>query len=206
MGHSMELDREDPAGATERPRSSVVSPLLAIVPARGGSRGVPFKNMRLLGQQPLIVHTLETIRAAGVADRLMVSSDDEDILEWVQMHGYEIHRRPSELARSEATISEVAAHVADQFDWKGDVGVFQPTSPFRSTESLVAAVAEFRSADVDSLASCVRESHLCWLVGEDGDLARATPLFAARVNRQYGHHRVVRETGSIQLVRAPVLR
>ncbi|MBV9818700.1 MAG: hypothetical protein JOZ07_10155 [Solirubrobacterales bacterium] len=194
-----------PASADARALTRGGGPLLAIVPARGGSRGVPFKNMRLVGERPLILHTLATIRATGVADRLILSSDDPDILEWVQMHGYEIRRRPAELATAEATISDVAAYLADELDWPGDVGVFQPTSPFRSPESLTAAVAEFRRAGVDSLASCVREPHLFWLDSE-GDLARAVPLFEARVNRQHGKHPVLRETGSIQLVRASVLR
>jgi len=99
----------------------------------------------------------------------------------------------------------VAAHVADELDWQGDVGVFQPTSPFRSVDSIRAAVEAFRDSDVDSMSSCVRESHTFWL-DEDGDLSAPRPLFRERVNRQYARHGVVRETGSIQLVRGVVLR
>ena len=180
-------------------------PLLAIVPARGGSQGVPRKNLRTLAGRPLIAHALEKVTAAGVADRLLLSSEDAEILRWAELHGYEPHERPPELAGPESTISELAARLADELDWRGDVGVFQPTSPFLTAETVRGAVERFRSADVDSLASCVREPHLFWHAPDD-DLASARPLFSERVNRQFAHHQVVRETGGIQLVRADALR
>jgi CMP-N-acetylneuraminic acid synthetase/spore coat polysaccharide biosynthesis predicted glycosyltransferase SpsG len=180
-------------------------PLLAIVPARGASRGVPRKNMRTLAGRPLIAHALNAVAEAGVAERLVLSSDDTEILRWAELHGFEAVRRPAELARAEATISDLAAHLADELEWSGDVGVFQPTSPFLRPETIRAAVARFREAEADSLASCVRERHLLWLDRED-DLSRAQPLFEERVNRQFAHHPALRETGGIQLARAVVLR
>lgn len=188
------------AGARSPDRS-----LLAIVPARGGSKGVPFKNVRRIANRPLIAYTVEALQASGVVDRLLVSSDDDQVLRWAELHGIDTHQRPSDLAGDEATISQVAVHIAAEHGWEGDVGVFQPTSPLRSSESIVRAVETFHSADVDSLASCVAEQHLFWL-DEHGDLARARPLFEARVNRQYARHRVMRENGAIQLVRAAALR
>ena len=179
--------------------------LLALVPARGGSKGVPHKNMRFLGDRPLLAHTVEAVAEAGVASRLIVSSDSEEALTWAHLHGFEGRARPPELATDEATISDVAASLADELDWQGDVGVFQPTSPFRSVDSIRTAVEEFRASDLDSMSSCVRERHIFWL-DEDGDLATARPLFRERVNRQYASHGVLRETGSIQLVRALTLR
>lgn len=179
--------------------------LLAIVPARSGSKGVPGKNMRMVGGRPLIAHTVSALKRSGVVDQLLVSSDDDRVLHWAETRGYETHRRPESLAGDEATISQVAAHIADELDWQDDVGVFQPTSPLRSSDSIARAVARFRESSVDSLASCVREDHLFWL-DEDGDLSHAKPLFEARVNRQYAQSSVLRETGSIQLVRALALR
>ena len=83
--------------------------LLAIVPARGESRGVPRKNMRTLAAKPLVAHTLDAVREAGVAERLVLSSEAPEILRWAELHGYETHRRPAELAAPEVTVSEVAA-------------------------------------------------------------------------------------------------
>ena len=188
-----------PAGVTAPDRA-----LLAIVPARGGSKGVPFKNMRRLGDRPLIAYTVEAVVAAGVADRVVISSDFDQALRWAELNGHEIHERPEALAGDEATISDMAADLATSLGWTGDVGVFQPTSPLRSSDSIARAVEAFRASDADSMASAVRERHLFWLDEED-DLARARPLFESRVNRQYAKHRVLRETGSIQLVRAAAL-
>jgi CMP-N-acetylneuraminic acid synthetase/spore coat polysaccharide biosynthesis predicted glycosyltransferase SpsG len=162
--------------------------------------------MRLIRGRPLLDFTLSALVESGVADRLVVSSDDPVILTWAELHGYEIHARPSELADDHATISDVAAAIADEFDWEGEVGVFQPTSPLRSAQSIVDALAVFRASACDSLASCVRESHLFWYEAEGGQPAPPQPLFAERVNRQYARSRILRETGSIQVVRASILR
>jgi CMP-N-acetylneuraminic acid synthetase/spore coat polysaccharide biosynthesis predicted glycosyltransferase SpsG len=178
--------------------------LLAVVPARGGSKGVRHKNLRRVGDRPLLAHTVEAVAAAGVAERLVVSSDSEQVIHWADLHGHETHRRAADLASDEATISQLAAALVAELGWTGDVGVFQPTSPLRSAASIARAVAVFRGGDADSLASAVRERHLFWL-DEHDDLARARPLFDARVNRQYGQHRVLRETGAIQLVRSSAL-
>lgn len=161
--------------------------------------------MRTLAGRPLIAHTLGTVAESGVARRLLLSSEDAEILRWAELHGFEALSRPDELAAADATISDLAAHIADELDWSGDVGVFQPTSPFLRGDTVRAAVERFRASDADSLASCVREHHLTWF-DEHDDLARARPLFGERVNRQFAEHKVLRETGGIQLVRAAALR
>jgi CMP-N-acetylneuraminic acid synthetase/spore coat polysaccharide biosynthesis predicted glycosyltransferase SpsG len=179
--------------------------LLAIVPARGGSKGVPRKNMRLLAGRPLLEYTLTAVAESGVAERVLLSSDDPVTLDWARVRGYQIHERDPSLASDTATISDLAAAVADQLDWQGTVGVFQPTSPLRRAASITRAVETFQGGGWDSLASCVRESHLFWFEAENPD-DPPQPLFAARVNRQFARSRVLRETGSIQLVRAAALR
>ncbi len=166
---------------------------------------MPRKNMRTLAGRPLIAHTLAAVSESGAAERLLLSSDDDEILRWAELHGFEALQRPVELAEPKATLSALATHIADQLDWSGDVGVFQPTSPFLRPETIRAALQRFRDAEVDSLASCVRERHLLWL-DEHDDPARARPLFSERLNRQFAEHRVLRETGGIQLARAAALR
>jgi CMP-N-acetylneuraminic acid synthetase/spore coat polysaccharide biosynthesis predicted glycosyltransferase SpsG len=161
--------------------------------------------MRFLGDRPLVAHTVDAVVAAGVADRVIVSSNSDAVLSWAELFGHETHRRADELAGDDTTISEVAAHIADELDWAGDIAVFQPTSPFRSAASVQAAVEAFRASDADSLASAVREPHLFWH-DQHNDLARARPLFEARTNRQYAQHGVLKETGSIQLARSEALR
>jgi spore coat polysaccharide biosynthesis predicted glycosyltransferase SpsG/molybdopterin-guanine dinucleotide biosynthesis protein A len=193
------------------------APLLAIVPARGDSRGVPNKNLRSLGGRPLVAHTLEALAEAGVADRTIVSSEHEPMLRWALLHGYEVHERPAELAGAGVALSAVAAHLADELDWNGDVGVFPPSAPFRGADSIARAVAAFRAAPAaGSLASVVRERHPFWL-DEHGDLARARslPVDVAATGTEPARDEdeqsvrgrgVLRETGAIQLVRGSLLR
>src|SRR4051794_7930914 len=180
--------------APAQPPSRGLRPLLAIVPARGGSKGVPQKNLRLLGDRPLIAYTAEAILASGVADRMVVSSDSDEVLRWAELHGYEASRRPAELSGDDTTLSDVAAHVADELEWEGDVGVFQPTSPFRTSDSIVTAVDRFRAADVDSLATATRVHDGLWLY-ENGDTSFALPLFKERaLHRAESRQPVLRET------------
>ena len=182
----------------------MAAPILGIVPARGGSRGVIGKNMRPLAGRPLIGHTLDAAAASGVCQELVVSSDDDEILRWSELQGFDASLRPTELAGPDTTIADVAAHLVQERAWSGLVAVFQPTSPLRSACSIRGAVRRFESTDADSLMSVVRERHLLWLDDQD-DLTRATPLFGERVNRQYARHQVVRETGAIQLIRSDCL-
>src|SRR4051812_6026826 len=104
------------AGAEQSAKRRDDRPLLAIVPARGGSKAVPNKNLRSLGGRPLIAHTVDAVQASGIADRLVVSSDSDSVLRWAELQGVEARIRPAELARDEATISQVAAHLADELD------------------------------------------------------------------------------------------
>lgn len=179
--------------------------VLGIVPARGGSRGVPRKNIRRLAGRPLIAYTLAAVVESGVVDRVILSSEDEEILTWASLHGYEVAARPHDLAHDHATIAEVALQVADELGWQDIVAVFQPTSPMRSARSIRDALEAFRNSGADSLMSVAREEHLFWYDALD-DPQSATPLFASRVNRQIATHRVLRETGGIQLIRADQLR
>jgi CMP-N-acetylneuraminic acid synthetase/spore coat polysaccharide biosynthesis predicted glycosyltransferase SpsG len=182
---------------------TAAAPLLAIVPARGDSRGVPNKNLRSLGGRPLVAHTLEAVAASGVADRMIVSSEHEPVLRWALLHGYEIHERPAELAGEGVSLSAVAAHLADELDWTGDVAVFPPSAPFRSVQAIRDTVRAFRDgAAIDSLSTAVREHHPFW-VDEHDDLARARSL---PERNDAGAAAVLRETGAIQLVRADALR
>jgi CMP-N-acetylneuraminic acid synthetase/spore coat polysaccharide biosynthesis predicted glycosyltransferase SpsG len=178
--------------------------LLAIVPARAGSRGVARKNIRTLNGLPLFTHTVRAIIASGIANRVIISTDDEVIKSWASMHGIEFHDRPAELAADQATISDVALDIVSSLNWNGDVGVFQPTSPLRSTESITSAYDQFIGLSLDSLNSCVRDPHLFWF--SDDQLADARPLFSKRENRQFIKQSLFRETGAIQFVTSDSLK
>lgn len=171
--------------------------LLAIVPARAGSKGVARKNIRSLNGIPLFAHTVRAIRDSGVATRIIISTDDEIIQGWAQMHGIDFINRPAQFATAESTISEVALDIVETLNWKGNVGVFQPTSPRRSSKSITSAYEKFLVGKNDSLGSCVRNSHLFWY-SETGDPANGIPLFSERKNRQFAKQALFQETGAIQ--------
>lgn len=170
--------------------------LLAIVPARAGSRGVRRKNSRFLGNKPVALWTLDAVRDAGVAQRLVLCTDDEDLARRAALSGYDVIGRSPAVSTASATIADVAAYVAQELKWDGTVGVFQPTSPTRSSDSIKKALRAFLDTGSTSLMSVVRENHLYW--HQQGDAI--TPLFADRVNRQYSSGSVLRETGAIQFV------
>ena len=180
-------------------------PVLGLVPARGGSKGIVGKNMRLIAGDPMIAHTLRAARDSGVIDRLVVSTEGNEIAQWCKLHGFEVLDRPEELAGDEITIAQVARHVIDELDWDGILVALLPTSPLRGPDAIRRAVERAQAEDIDSLASVVRQPKLFWFDESDG-LDDPKPLYAARVNRQYGKHGVLQETGAILLVTTDALR
>ena len=167
--------------------------MLAIVPARGGSKGVPRKNLRNVAGKPLILWTLDTLSRVRGITRIVVSTEDAEIAGVVRVHGYEVVDRPPRLARDDATVAEVAEYTTALLGWTGPVGVFQPTSPTLTADSITAAIAEFHRGGWSSLCSVVPDTKLRW--DEHG------PLYHSRVNRQ-SLDPEWRETGGIQLARA----
>ena len=134
----------------------------------------------------------------------MISTDDREVAHWAAAHSLECLPRPGDLAGDSATIADVAAAVTEQLEWDGTVLVLQPTSPLRSGESIRKAVKRFQETRAGSLMSVARERHLYWH-DETEELLSPRPLFKQRVNRQYGRHGVLRETGAIQVIRSDEL-
>lgn len=162
--------------------------MLGIVPARGGSRGVPRKCLRVLGGRPLVLLALDKLRDVGF-ERIVCSTDDDEIAAICGLHGYEVHRRPT--VSDTQTVGEAVAEVVRDLAWTGEVGVFQPTSPCLRAETIRRALDEFDNKHWDSLVSVVPERHILW-----DDYSPLVP----RVNRQQ-QVPLHRETGGIQLAR-----
>lgn len=128
--------------------------VLAIVPARGGSKGVPRKNLRELGGKPLIAWTIEAALGSDHIDRVILSSDDEEIMAAAARHGCEIpFRRPADLATDEADSMAVVMHALGALETRYDyVVLLQPTSPLREARDIDAAL---RLCDTSGAPSCV---------------------------------------------------
>lgn len=129
--------------------------MIGLVPARGGSKGIPRKNIKPLGGKPLIQWTIEAARASKCLDRLLVSTEDHEIKAVAGRLGVEVLDRPAALARDETPMLDVVDHALTALTAPPDVLVLlQPTSPFRRPETIKHAVETLReSADINSVAA-----------------------------------------------------
>lgn len=138
--------------------------MLGVIPARGGSQGIPGKNLRLLGGQPLIVHTIEAARESRLLGDFLVSTDDPAIADVARQAGASVpFMRPPELATAEVSAWRAASHAADE--WERLTGktvenlvLLQPTSPLRRREDIDGCIARFHDTGAD-ICSTVTASH-----------------------------------------------
>lgn len=142
---------------TPTPRASGV---LGIVPARGGSKGVPAKNVRPLAGRTLLDYTAEAARASGVIDRLIVTTDAREIAEAARAAGLEVpFMRPAMLAADDTPMLPVLQHALAELARQGDVPeivvLLQPTSPLRRPEHIRDAVTLLRESGADSVVTVV---------------------------------------------------
>jgi N-acylneuraminate cytidylyltransferase len=132
---------------------------LGVITARGGSKGIPGKNLRPLRGRPLIAYTIDAARRSGVFDRLILSTDDDAIAGAARGLGCEVpFMRPADLARDETPHLPVMRHAVawlDEHDaYRPDlVMILQPTSPMRQPRHIREAVALIESTGADSVVS-----------------------------------------------------
>jgi CMP-N,N'-diacetyllegionaminic acid synthase len=165
--------------------SATPASVLAVVPARGGSRGVPRKNIRLLGEHPLLAYTIAAGRASHRVTDLVVSTEDPEIAEVAERYGAAVIERPAELATDTAPTAPVIQHAMDLVESTrgeayGYVLTLQPTTPFRRGWDIDAAVdlLEGTEAPDASVTSVVRifDAHPERVKRLDGD--RLLPYIA----------------------------
>jgi len=131
--------------------------MLVVIPARGGSKGVPDKNIKLLGGKPLIQYTIEAAREIFSDDQILVSTDSKQIKEVVEGLGLEVpFLRPPELATDHAGTNDVIRHALNFVKKQGSkpkvLVLLQPTSPFRNAEHIKEALKHY-SSSLDMLVS-----------------------------------------------------
>jgi len=134
--------------------------VLAIVPARGGSKGVPRKNIRLLHGRSLLAYVADVARASGVVDRIVLSTDDIEVQQEGLRCGLEApFLRPAALAADESPMLPVVEHVIATVAAEGRppdfVVLLQPTSPLRQPAHIRRAVEQLRATGADSVVSVV---------------------------------------------------
>lgn len=129
--------------------------VLGLIPARGGSKGVPGKNLAVVGGKSLLAWSIE---AAGGLERVLVSTDAPEIADAARALGADVLERPAELARDETPMLDVVLHALEQND--ADVVVLlQPTSPLRRREHVEQALRRLAETDADGVVSVVPVPH-----------------------------------------------
>lgn len=134
-------------------------PSLGIIPARGGSKGVPRKNLRVLAGKPLIAWTIEAALNSNLS-MVVVSSEDDEIISFSSTYGgIAPFVRPADLATDDAPTLPVAKHAIEHIEEKhgqvGSVLVLQPTTPLRTAEDINRGLALMRETECDSVVSVV---------------------------------------------------
>lgn len=188
--------------------------ILAIIPARGGSKGVPAKNIKLLNGKPLLAYTAEIALKSNYLTEVILSSEDEKIIETAKSLGVKVlFRRPLALAQGHTPTIEVVLHAVQWFEKKNRyfdaVCILQVTSPLRTLEFLDQAIEKFILSGCDSLVSVQRvpaafNPHWAFEVNADGHLKLATgetEIIARRQELPIALHR----DGSIYITKTEVI-
>lgn len=142
---------------------------LAIIPARGGSKGIPRKNIRLLNGKPLIAYTIEQAKATPSITRVVVSTDDAEIGAVAQQYGAEVVWRPAEISGDTASSESALLHVLDYLEqtegYQPELLIFlQATSPLRRPYDIANAIQKLIDEGADSLLSLAPFGHFLWHV------------------------------------------
>lgn len=140
---------------------------VGIIPARGGSKGIPRKNIQELDGEPLIAYSIEAGLGAKCIDSVIVSTDDQEIAEIAQSYGGEIpFIRPSELATDKAPTAPVITHALNELERSGrSIDTFvllQPTSPLRTSHHIDEAYSLYRSVETSSVISVCESYATRW--------------------------------------------
>jgi len=187
--------------------------MLAVIPARGGSKRIPRKNLRVLGGRPMIAYTVEAAIASGLFARIVVSTDSEEIAAAAVEAGAEVpFLRAPALADDVTPVSAATADALERLDPSGElyaaVAQLMPNCPLRTAEDIRASFAAFAAEKADAQLSVTRfgwqNPWWAMLRVEGGELK---PLFETRVtSRSQDLPPLFCPTGAIWWVRAEVLR
>ena len=192
---------------------STADSVLAIVPARGGSKGVPGKNLRPLAGRLLIEYALDAARQSNVVDRTILSTDSEDIADAGRRIGMDVpFLRPAELSQDDTPMLPVIQHAVQELSARGwtpeFVVLLQPTSPLRRPEHVREAVELLRQSGADSVVTVVEvPKHLSpdYVMRIDGGALRPFLPEGERVTRRQDARTAYSRDGTVYAFRRETL-
>lgn len=177
--------------------------ILVVIPARGGSKGIPRKNVRLLDGQPLISYSINVAKSSEYVDDVVITTDDSEIALLSEKFGASVIRRSEELSTDETPLDPVVYDAMVQkeklaFDEYDLVITLQPTSPLIKSSTLDQVIEKFEDFAIDSVITVVDDRRLSW--GYDENNERFFPNYIERKNRQ-DLPKDFKETGAILATR-----
>jgi N-acylneuraminate cytidylyltransferase/CMP-N,N'-diacetyllegionaminic acid synthase len=180
----------------------------ALIPARGGSKGIPRKNIKLIAGKPLIVWTIEAALRSSLLDAVVVSTDDPEIAEVARRAGAQVpFMRPSELAQDQTPGLDPVLHALDQLPQYDSVLLLQPTSPLRTTEDIDACLRLAMQHHAPSVVSVSEpDTHPYWTYRLSGGQTLDRLIDAPPVTRRQDLPAVVALNGALYFADACWLR
>jgi len=179
---------------------------LAVIPARGGSKGVPRKNIRLLRGKPLIAYSIEVALQSSFIDRVFVTTDDEEIKNVALKYQAEIIDRPADLAQDDTPSILVYQHAIRYLEkvkgFNPDiVVVLQPTSPLRMAEDIDNAIEKYLEDNCCTVVSvCEMEHSPYWAYTLDGDKIKPVIPGGEKVLSRQDTPRIYRLNGAVYVL------
>ena len=185
---------------------------LVIIPARGGSKGIPHKNIKPLADKPLIYYTIDVARGLVNDEDICVSTDDFEIIRYVENYGLKVpFVRPEELATDTAGTYEVLLHALDFYEKQGQyydvVLLLQNTSPFRTVEHVKEALKLY-TPEVDMVVSvkvCPANPYYC-VFEEDNNGYLHVCKGEGNIFRRQDAPKVYEYNGAIYIMNAEILK
>lgn len=178
--------------------------VLAVIPARGGSKGIPRKNVKILGGKPLIAWTIEAALKAPGINRLIVSTEDEEIAAVAEQFGAEVpFKRPIAIAQDDTPGLDPVLHAIENSPGSDWVLLLQPTSPLRSVDDIEGIIKLCQEKGASSAVSVAEVSkHPFWMYQRSSDM-RLQPLIPNRgeITRRQDLPSVYALNGALYLAR-----
>jgi len=190
-------------------RTRLKSDIAAIIPARGGSKGIPLKNIQPLAGKPLLAFTIEAALQSGSADVVIVSTDSTEIAKVALHFGAEVIKRPAEIsgdrAPTEAALIHTVKRLEEERGWVPEcVLTLQPTSPLRSAKTIREFVSRFRAfgGQYDAMLSLSECHGDYWARDSEGQIVR---LFPNAPRRRQDRDPIYLENSALYITRTQAL-